>query len=135
MPSSTTYVYDVYATAAGGSAGTYKLVYANQAASATPAAITSAVQAAGTAATPPSAPTAAVEVFLAFVFGRDGYGRVTLDGMSVQAYLTPNAASWSNPLAQGRKIGSKVARKNFVLKTEFFARIEAASRYPSGIAA
>ena len=69
------------------------------------------------------------------MFGRDGYGRVVLDGMSVQSYITPNAASWSNPLAQGRKIGSKVARKNFVLKNEHFARIEAASRYPSGIAA
>ena len=70
------------------------------------------------------APASGVDTFVAFVFGKDGFGRVELSGMSLQSYITPAGASYSNPLAQGRKVGSKLMWKSFIMDNAFFCRLE-----------
>lgn len=125
----TNYVYDVYMTVAGGSGSLFK-VLSNQT-TVTSAAITAAP--AGTEAVLPAAPAATKEVFVGWVFGKDGFGRVELDGMSLQSYITPAGASYSNPLAQGRKVGSKIMWKSFVIDNAFFCRLEANSRYSANL--
>lgn len=128
LPSNTSYVYDVYVTAAGGT--TLRLSGTEQAASAT---YTITVVPGATAAAPPAAPVAGVEVFVAWVFGQDAYGRVELSGMSLQSYITPPGASYSNPLAQGRKVGSKIMWKSFIQENDFFTRLEFASSFSANL--
>jgi hypothetical protein len=70
---------------------------------------------------------------VAWVFGKDSFGRVELNGMSLQSYITPKGASYSNPLAQGRKVGSKIMWKSFIIDNTFFARIETASAFSAGL--
>ncbi len=131
-PNSANYVYDIYVSDAAAGGGTARLALDRVAADtiATVSAIPST-----SASTPPAAPASGVEVFCAFVFGRDYFGRVELDGMSLQSYITPPGASWSNPLAQGRKVGSKVMWKSFLLDNNFGARIEAASGFSAELPA
>jgi hypothetical protein len=74
-------------------------------------------------------------VFTAFVSGQDAFGRVSLNGMSLASYLTPPGASYSNPLAQGRKIGTKIMCKFFIIDNNYFARLETASAYSAGLPA
>ncbi|TAL42538.1 MAG: N4-gp56 family major capsid protein [Salinibacterium sp.] len=128
----TNYVYDVYMTASGG-AGSLFLVKSNQ--TATTSTITAVP--AGTEATMPVAPnpTGAVETFNAFLFGRNCWGEVELSGMSLQSYLTPDSASYSNPLAQGRKAGAKIAWKSFILDANFGCRIETGSTFSANLPA
>jgi hypothetical protein len=131
-PTSTNYVYDVYT---GNGAGAIdKRVVTGAAAGFTTAALDS-LYAAGVAATPPSPPAASKEVFFSFVFGKDGFGRVELNGMSLESYITPAGASWANPLAQGRKVGSKIAWKCFVIDNSFLARLESGSAYSANLPA
>lgn len=129
-PTSTAYVYDIYVSQATGSS-TVRLQFSRVAA-ATAKTLTG-FQATG--AVHPAAPVAGVEVFVAWLIGRDGYGRVELDGMSLQSFITPAGASFSNPLAQGRKIGSKIAWKSFILDNNFFVRIEAGSAFSAQLPA
>ncbi len=131
-PTSTNYVWDIYMTDTGGN--NYKRVFTRVAAN-TVKTLSAAAYAAGVVASPPAAPASGVEVFVAWVFGREAFGRVVLNGMSLQSYLTPAGASWSNPLAQGRKCGSKIMWKCFVLDNDFFTRIEAASAFSAGLPA
>ena len=130
LPTSANYVYDIYMTSAGGTAP--RLVIAAQANSTTY--VITAVPGA-TAAAPPAAPVAGVEVFVAWVFGQDGFGRVELSGMSLQSYITPPGASYSNPIAQGRKVGSKVMWKSFIQDNDFFVRLEHTSSFSAFLAA
>jgi hypothetical protein len=58
------------------------------------------------------------------VFGRDAFGRVELDGMSLASYMTPDTESYANPLRQGRKVGSKIMWKSWILDNNFFIRFE-----------
>lgn len=125
----TNYTYDVYMTVAGGAGSLFKVL--SRQTTATSAAITAAP--AGTEAVLPVAPAATREVFVAWVFGKDSFGRVELNGMSLQSYITPQGSSWSNPLAQGRKVGSKLMWKSFVIDNNFFARIETASSFSAGL--
>lgn len=125
----TNYYYDVYMTQAGGSGSLYKVL--SRQTTATSAAITAAP--AGTEDVLPVAPAANKEVFVAWVFGKDAFGRVELNGMSLASYITPPGASYSNPLAQGRKIGTKVMFKSFIIDNNFFARIETTSAYSAGL--
>ena len=125
MPSSTNYTYDIYMSAAGGSGSLFK-VKSRQTAGAT---VVQTAEPAGTEATAPVAPAVDVSVFVAWVFAKDAFGRVELNGMSLQSYITPAGASYSNPLAQGRKVGSKVMWKSFILDNAFFTRIETSSAY------
>ena len=94
--------------------------------------------ASASAKTPPPAPAYRASdvtdaVFVGWIFGRDAFGRVELNGMSLRSYLTPAGASFSNPLAQGRKIGHKVMWNSWILDDQFFQRFEATSAYPSGL--
>jgi hypothetical protein len=131
VPSSTltNYYYDVYMTASGGSGSLFKVL--SRQTTATSAAITAVP--AGTEPTLPVAPAATREVFVAWVFGKDSFGRVELNGMSLQSYITPSGASYSNPLAQGRKVGSKIMWKSFIIDNAFFARVETASAFSAGL--
>jgi hypothetical protein len=131
-PTSTNYVYDIYQTNTSGAS--YKLVFSGVAAN-TVKTITSATYTAGTSATPTSAPATGKEVFICWVFGKNAFGRVDLNGMSLQSFLTPAGASYSNPLAQGRKVGAKVMWKSFILDNDFFARLEANSAYSANLPA
>ncbi len=127
-PTSTNYVYDVYFD---NLTTVYHLVATGLAAGATTAALNS-LYAAGAIQNPPAASsTNQVEVFVAFIVGRDAFGRVELDGMSLQSYITAPGASFSNPLAQGRKVGSKIAWKSFILDNNFLVRLESASGFAS----
>jgi N4-gp56 family major capsid protein len=130
LPTSTAYVYDVYMTQVGGS--TFFLKASRQAASSQ---LLISTQPAGTEAAPPATPADTREVFVAWVFGKEAFGRVVLNGMSLQSYLTPPGSSWSNPLAQGRKVGSKIMWKSFIIDNDFFTRIEAASAYSAELPA
>lgn len=123
------YVYDVYMTVAGGAGSLFKVL--SRQATATSAAITAIP--AGTEAVLTASPNNTVEVHVAWVFGQDAFGRVELDGMSLASYITPKGASYSNPLAQGRKIGTKVMFKSFIIDNAFFARIETGSSFAAGL--
>ena len=116
-------------TVAGGSGSLFKVL--SRQATTTSAAITTIP--AGTEAVLTASPNATVEVFVAWVFGKDSFGRVELDGMSLASYITPPGASYSNPLAQGRKIGTKVMFKSFIIDNAFFARIETGSAFSAGL--
>jgi N4-gp56 family major capsid protein len=132
-PSSAAYVYDWYMTTqAGAGSGSLYLVASGKAAS---SATTITAGPAGTEAVAPGAPADTKEVFFVFVFGKDGFGRVELNGMSLQSYLTPAGESWSNPLAQGRKVGSKIMWKSFIIENSFLARIEVNSAYSANLPA
>lgn len=124
-PTSTNYLYDIYAPPAAAGTGTPVLAASRQAAN-TAVTISSLPTSSTTA---PVNPASGVSVFVAWVFGKDAYGRVELNGMSMQSYVTPAGASFSNPLAQGRKIGSKIMWKPFILDDNFFVRVETGSSF------
>ena len=128
-PSNTSYVYDVYTPSAAN--GATPRLYSTNVAASTDVVVTGLASAA--AKVPPTAPTNAQNIFVGWVFGRDAFGRVELNGMSMRTYLTPAGASFSNPLAQGRKIGAKVMWNSWILDDQFFQRFEAKSAYPSGL--
>ena len=131
-PTSTAYVYDVYT--GNGTGVPDKRVATGIAANAVTAAL-NGLYAGGVAATPPTNPASGKEVFFVFVFGKDHFGRVELNGMSLASYLTPGGASFSNPLAQGRKIGCKIMWKSFLIEPAFGARIEVNSAYSANLPA
>ena len=130
-PTSVNYLYDIYAGPDGGGA-VDTLVSARTAAN-TAFLVDAAAYTAGTAGTPPAKPavdaTDDVEAFVAWVFGQDAFGRVELNGMSLESHITPASASFSNPLAQGRKVGSKIMWKSFIIENDFFVRIESSSSF------
>lgn len=132
FPTSTNYVYDLYMSNTSGAS--YKLVKSRQAASAT-VTINAALYTAGTLATPPVAPASGVEVFIGWVFGKDAFARVDLNGMSLQSFITPNTASDSDPLVQRRKIGSKLMWKVAILDNDRFVRIESGSSHDAELPA
>ena len=72
---------------------------------------------------------------MAFVFGREAFGRVELSGMSLESFLTPAGASYSNPLAQGRKAGAKIMWQSFIIDNNYFARLESNSAYSANLPA
>jgi len=133
-PTSTNYVYDIYQTAAGGSTSTWKRVFANVAAN-TAKTIDATSYTNGTARDFPAVPYTTQEVFVAFVFGREAFGRVELSGMSLESFLTPAVASYSNPLAQGRKAGAKVMWNSFIIDNNYFCRLESNSAYSANLPA
>lgn len=130
-PTSTNYVYDVYMTTAGGS--TYYKVASRLAGNTTSNRITTAPV--GTETTAPTAPQSGVEVFVGWVIGKDAFARVKLNKMSMQAYITPDGASWENPLAQGRKVGCKMMYKCAIQDNNFMVRFETVSTYASNLPA
>lgn len=129
-PTSSNYVYDIYMTQEAGS--TYYLARSRVAASTT-VVITSSP--AGTEATAPVAPASSVSVFPGWVVGKDAFARVKLNGMSMQSYITPAGASFSNPLAQARKVGTKFMFKPAIQDNNYIVRFEVSSRFGNYLAA
>jgi N4-gp56 family major capsid protein len=129
LPSGTGYVYDVYAPSVID--GTVPLLHTSRAAASATVSVTT--RPAASAAAPPANPASGVNVFIGWLFGKDAFGRVELNGMSLKAYLTPAGPSYSNPLAQGRKIGAKVMWNSWILDNDFFQRFESGSAYPAGL--
>jgi N4-gp56 family major capsid protein len=122
FPTSANYVYDLYATIAGGT--TAYLVASRQAASST---YTITADPAGTEATAPVSPTSGVSVYPGFVVGKGAFGTCILNGMSLQTFITPKGPSDSDPLSQRRKVGAKYMRKSFILDNNFIERFETSS--------
>jgi N4-gp56 family major capsid protein len=131
-PSSTNYVYDIYMTEAG--AIIPYLVASRKAAS---SATVISANPSTAAPTPPAkvGDTDGDEVFISFIFGQDAFFTVELNGMSTQSYITPPGPSWANPLAQGRKVGTKVMYKAGIIDPNYYVRIESNSRYPTQLPA
>lgn len=128
-PTSAGYVYDIYIPSVAD--GTAPRLAATNVAANTQTVFTGLASA--SAKVPPDQFAVGKEVFVGWVFGKDAFGRVELNGMSLKAYLTPAGASFSNPLAQGRKIGAKVMWNSWILDDQFFQRFEAQSAYPAGL--
>jgi len=123
-PTSVNYTYDVYATAVG---ATVPFRIFSRVAPNTTVTFTTAVT--GTETIAPTAPTNGTEVFMAWVLGKDAFARVKLNGMSMQSYITPAGASFSDPLAQSRKVGTKIMFKAAVQDQNFLIRLETVSGY------
>lgn len=130
VPTSVNYTYDVYAPSTAAGSGAPLLAVSGAAAGSTVTITTLP-----TAGSPPAAVASGVEVFTSFILGKDAFGRVELNGMSLQSYITPAGASFSNPLAQGRKVGSKIMWKSFILDNTFMVRIESGSAFSAQLAA
>lgn len=128
-PTNTGYTYDIYIPSVAD--GTAPRLAATGVAANTATVFTALASAVAKA--PPAQIVVGTDVFIGWVFGRDAFGRVELNGMSMRTYLTPAGASFSNPLAQGRKIGAKVMWNSWILDDQFFQRFEAKSAYPSGL--
>ena len=128
-PTNAGYVWDVYTPTVN--TGATPRLWAANVASDTQVLVTALASTSAKSA--PAAPGNTREAFVAWVFGKDAFGRVELNGMSLKAYLTPAGASFSNPLAQGRKIGAKVMWNSWILDDNFFQRFEAGSAYPAGL--
>ena len=129
-PTSANYVYDIYMTQAGGSVP--YLVASRQAANST---YTITTAPAGTERVAPAAPALGISVYPGFVVGKSAFGCCTLNGMSLQTYVTPKGPSDSDPLVQRRKIGAKYMRKCFILDNNFIERFETSSAFPATIPA
>lgn len=71
--------------------------------------------------------TSTVTVYPTLVMGRGAYGVPTLNSM--QAFITPRAASDSDPLAQRVKVGAKVAFVAKRLQEDAMVRIESATAF------
>lgn len=126
-PTATSYVYDLYGTHdESTTVANLRLMLARVAASTT--VFISSAPASGNDSAPAVVGNAAGhEMFVSWIFGKDAFGRVELNGMSLRAYLTPPGASYSNPLAQGRKIGAKVMWRSFIIDGAFMQRLESNS--------
>lgn len=130
LPSSVNYTYDIYLTQAGGTVA--YLVASRQAAGSTYIIQTAP---AGTEAVAPASPASGVNVYPGFVCGKGAFGTVTLNGMSLQTFLTPKGPTDSDPIAQRRKVGAKFMRKSFILDGNFIERFETGSPIAAPIAA
>lgn len=122
MPTSVNYTYDVYMTQAGGTIA--YLVASRQPANGV---FTITTAPTGTEAVAPVSPALGISVYPGFVVGKGAFGTVMLNGMSLQTFSTPKAASDSDPLLQRRKVGAKWARKSFIVEPAFVERFETSS--------
>ena len=124
-PTSANYTYDLYLSQAGGTV-LYKV--RSRVAPNTTVVVTAAPT--GTESVKPVAPAAGISTFPGWVFAKDAFTRVELNQMSMQSYVTPAGASWSNPLSQGRKVGSKFMFKVAKLDDNFIVMFETGSSFP-----
>ena len=123
-PSAASYVYDIYMTQPG-------LTVPYKVASRVAASSVTVITAVPSSTSPiaPTAPSSATEVFMGWIFGKDAFARVKLNGMSMQSYITPAGASDSDPLAQRRKVGTKMMFKSAIQDQAFLVRFETVSTY------
>ena len=75
----------------------------------------------------PVDPAASVTVHVSWIFGKEAFGCVELD--KLQAFLTPNVASESDPLNQRRKAGWKTMFKCVIQNDDFIRQIESSSAF------
>ena len=129
------YVFQVYVSAAGGSAPTnyglcpaYGPVSGPLAGQAVqlPANTTVTITGVGSAATPPAAPATGISVFPTFFIARGAYGQVILQNPEFQ-YLRD--ADKSDPLNQTRVVAWKVFYGSIILNNAFMARVESSSAF------
>lgn len=131
-PSSTNYVYDVYLTVAGVDATMYKM--ASRIPASTAVVLGTVANTANTQLAIADIPASAVSVFPGWVIAKDAFARVKLNGMSMQSYVTPAGASYSNPLAQARKVGTKFMWNSAIQDNDFLVRFETSSRFGNYLA-
>jgi N4-gp56 family major capsid protein len=125
-PTSTNYVYDIYLTRED-----LTIPYRVRSRVAANTSVILTAVPTGTETIAPVAPSSGTEVFMAWSLGKDAYARVKLNQMSMQSYITPAGASWENPLAQGRKVGTKIMFNTAIQDQTFLTRIETVSGYPA----
>jgi hypothetical protein len=77
--------------------------------------------------TPLVTPASGVTSHYSWILGKEAFAVPEL--MSLQTFLTPKAASDSDPLVQRRKASWKVMFKAVICNENFLARIESASNY------
>jgi len=135
LPSGADYGYKVYAGANGGTL--YEVQTAASSAAATADDLIGPVfepnqtiyvttlPTSGLAA--PVDPAASTTVHTTWIFGKEAFGVVDLD--KLQATLTPNTASDSDPLIQRRKAGWKAMFKCVITNNNFIRLIESTSDY------
>lgn len=119
-PATTGYYYNVYAGAATG------VRYLSQSLLSPSAAFTiTAIPVSGSLG--PVPPGTSKEVHFSWLFGKEAFSSIDLQ--KLQTYVTPNAASDSDPLAQRRKAGWKLMFKAVICNQNFIQRIESLSAY------
>jgi len=125
-PTSPNYSYDIYMTLVGGVVPykQFSRVGANTTVTITTASV-------ATSPISPTAPANQLEIFMGWMLGKDAFARVKLNQMSMQSYVTPPGASWPNPLAQGRKVGTKIMFKTAIQDQNFLIRMETVSFFPA----
>ena len=119
-PTNSAYVYSFYQ---GASAGTLYRVATNVAASSITVLTTPATS--GTVA--PVHTATSVVVYASFMFGKGAYAVVDLDNM--EAGVSEDKRSDSDPLKQRRKVGAKFFEGALILADNNLVRIEAASAF------
>lgn len=80
----------------------------------------------GLAQTPPAAPTTGITVFPTYIFGKDSFGQLELDGLKVEVLKD---ADKSDPMNQTRVVSWKMFYGTMIVNNAFFMRIEAASAF------
>lgn len=120
MPATTGFTYNIYF---GGTTGVLFLSSSQNA----PGAVVNVGVVPTSGAVPPATPAASVVVHSSWVLGSDAFAIPELQ--SLETYLTPDAASDSDPLKQRRKAGWKVMFKAVICNDAFLQRIESASAY------
>lgn len=120
MPATAAYTYNVYA---GSTTGVLYLSSSSNA----PSAVVTVLTIPASGNTPPATPAAAVTVHFSWVLGMEAFAVPEL--MSLETFLTPDAASDSDPLKQRRKAGWKCMFKPVICNDAFLQRMETASAY------
>lgn len=124
-PNVSGYTWDLYVSAVGATANT-GAYYLQQAGILNSTAIT-AITSISTATLGLFPGANGVSVHTGFVFGKEAY--TTVDLMQLQSFVTPAAASDSDPLVQRRKAGWKLMFKAVVNNVAFIQKIETGSAF------
>jgi N4-gp56 family major capsid protein len=87
---------------------------------------TAVITALGVAQVPPAAPATGVTVYPTFIFGKESFVQLELDGLKM-AYL--DKADKSDPNNQTRVVSWKVFYGTMIMNNNFFMRIESSSAF------
>ncbi len=87
---------------------------------------TAIITALGVAQVPPAAPATGVTVYPTFIFGKEAFVQLELDGLKM-AYL--DKADKSDPNNQTRVVSWKVFYGTMIMNNQFFMRIESSSAF------
>lgn len=123
-PSTSGYVYNVYAGSVTGDANLY-LAKENLA----PSATYNLDSLPGSGTTAPATPAAGVVVHPLYIFASKSVDWVELNGMAMDAGITPKGRSDSDPLQQRRRVGSKYMSKAGIRDQDRMKVVELASSF------